>query len=255
MLTDPGQHHSSNGHGPQEHKKSGKLPRPRAAYQAWSPDLGFVPHTQPLPLPDALRQLPRRVRFILTKPGFEPFLAEAGLAEWKITWVLLLAYSAVAALLAGLRNLLYPTSLNASGLISSAVLQTVSLATSLGLLVLIPLFFFFAMGLLYWLARSFGGHCIFVQQSYTTLLFLAPCGVAVSISGLIPFAGSFLAAFLGTLLFVYCVGLQCFATVSVHQMSGGKATSAVILMLLIVIPVILLMLLIVIPAIFAGLTL
>lgn len=239
MLTDPGQHHSSNGHGPREHKKSGKLTHPRASYQAWSPDLGFVPRGQPLPLPEALRQLPRRVRFILTKPGFEPFLAESGLAEWKITWVLLLAYSVVAALLAVLRNLLYPAPANTSGLISPGVLQAVSLATSLGLLLLIPLFFFCAMGLLYWLAHTFGGHGIFVQQSYTTLLFLAPCGIAVSVLGLIPFAGSFLSAFLGTLLFVYCVGLECFATVSVHQMGGGKATAAVVLTALILIPFIL----------------
>ncbi len=239
MLTDPGQHHSSNGHGPREHKKSGKLTRPRAAYQTWSPDLGFVPRAQPLPLPEALRQLPGRVRFILTKPGFEPFLAEEGRAEWKIVWVLLLAYSMVAALLSLLRNLLYPASPNASGLISPAVLQAVNLATSLGLLLLIPLFFFCAMGLLYWLAHAFGGHGIFVQQSYTTLLFLAPCGMIVSVLGLIPFAGSFLSTFLGALLFVYCVGLQCFATVSVHQMSGGKATAAVMLMLLILIPAIL----------------
>src|SRR5260370_41786125 len=109
MVSDPGQDHSGNGHGPIEKKKGGKQARPRAAYQAWSSDFGFVPRMQPLPLPEAIRMLPRRYRFVLTKPGFEPFLAELGLAEWKIVWFQLLVYSVVAALLTSLRTLLYPT--------------------------------------------------------------------------------------------------------------------------------------------------
>ncbi len=241
MLRDSGQDHSSNGHGPKDRKKSAKQARPRASYQTMSPDFGFVPRTQPLPWREALRQLPRHYRFVLTKPGFEPFLAEMGQAEWKIVWIQLLFYSVVAALLAFVRTLLYPASpsaaSSASGLSSPVVLQILSLSTSLGLLILIPAGFFLAMGLLYWLARAFGGHGIFVQQVYTTLLFLVPCGLAVSVLGLVPFVGNFLSAFLGFVLFVYCVALQCFATLAVHQMSGGKATAAVILTLLIVFPV------------------
>lgn len=240
MVKDPGQEHSSNGHGPTKRKKSSKQVQPRASYSAWSPDLGFVPGAQPLPLREATRQLPQRYRFILTKPGFEPFQAEKGLADWKIVWLQLLVYTVLSASLAFLRNLLYPATTSApggaSGLSSSAVVQALSLGTSLGLLVLIPLFFFGAMGLLYWLARVFGGHGIFVQQVYTTLLFLTPCGIVVSVLGLIPFAGAFLSAFLGVVLFVYCVVLQCFAVVAVHQMTGGKATAAVVITVFILIP-------------------
>jgi hypothetical protein len=114
--------------------------------------------------------------------------------------------------------------------------QALNLGSSLGLLLLIPLLFFFAMGLLYWLARAFGGHGLFVQQAYTTLLFLTPCGVLVSVLSIIPFAGAFLSAFLGVLLFIYCVVLQCFATVAVHQMSGDKATAATVITALTLIP-------------------
>lgn len=244
MVKDPGQEHSSNGHGPTKRKKGGRQAQPHASYSAWSPDLGFTPRAQPLPLSEAIRQLPRRYRFVLTKPGFEPFQAERGLADWKIVWFQLLIYTTLAALLAFLRNLLYPASSgvgsSASGVSSPAVLQALSLSSSLGLLILIPLFFFGAMGLLYWLARLFGGHGIFVQQMYITLLFLTPCGIAVSVLSLIPFVGAFLSAFLGTALFVYCVMLQCFAVIAVHQMSGGKATAAVIITVLILIPAIIL---------------
>lgn len=235
MLTDSGPDHASNGHGPQDHKKS--QAQPRASYPAWSSDLGFVPRTQPLPWREALRQLPRRYRFVLTKPGFESFLAEMGHAEWKIVWVQVIAYSVIAAFLAYVHTLFSPvlpnTSASVSGLSSLAIVQALSVSTSLGLLLLIPLVFFGAMGLLYGLARALGGHGVFVQQVYTTLLFLVPCGVTISLLGLIPWVGSFLALFLGLILCAYGVVLQCFATLAVHQMSGGKATVAVILTVLI----------------------
>jgi hypothetical protein len=240
MVREPGQGQSGNGHHPETRSKGGK--QPRASYSAWSPDLGFMPRGQPLPFREALRQLPRRYRFVLTKPGLEPFLIENGLGEWKIVWFQLLVYTVIAAVLAFLRVLFYGAQSNgagsASGLSSPAVLNALSLGSSLGLLLLIPLIFFFAMGLLYWLARAFGGHGVFVQQLYTTLLFLTPCGVLVNVLGIIPFAGSFLSTFLGVVLFTYCVVLQCFATVVVHQMSGGRATAAVILTVLVLIPAI-----------------
>lgn len=240
MVREPGQGHSGNGQHPETRKRGDR--QPRASYSAWSPDLGFIPRGQPLPFREALRQLPRRYRFVLTKPGLEPFLAEAGLAEWRIVWFQLLVYTVIAAGLAFLRTLFAgPQSGgagSASGLSSPAVLNALSLGSSLGLLLLIPLLFFFAMGLLYLLARAFGGHGVFVQQAYTTLLFLTPCGVLVSVLGIIPFAGSFLSAFLGAILFTYCVVLQCFATVAVHQMTGGRATAATILTILILIPTI-----------------
>jgi hypothetical protein len=235
MVQEPGQKHAGNGHEPASRKKSGRLPR--ASYPAWSPDIGFIPSGQPLPLREAVRMLPRRYRFILTKPGFEPFLPELSLAAWNIVWFQLLVYTVLAAGLAFLRMLLYPEAASGTGgLSSAAVTQALNLATSLGLLLLIPLLFFFAMGLLYWLARAFGGHGVFVQQAYTTLLFVTPCGLIVSVLGMIPFAGSFLSAFLGVVLFVYCVALQCFATVAVHQMEGGKATAATIITALSLIP-------------------
>jgi hypothetical protein len=235
MVQEPGQKHAGNGHEPASRKKSDR--QPRASYPAWSPDIGFIPSGQPLPLREAIRMLPRRYRFLLTKPGLEPFLPELSLAAWNIVCLQLLAYTVIAAGLAFLRTLLYPEAASGTGVLGSpAVTQALNLATSLGLLLLIPLLFFFAMGLLYWLARAFGGHGVFVQQAYTTLLFVTPCGLIVSVLGLVPFAGSFLSAFLGVILFVYCVALQCFATVAVHQMEGGKATVATVITALSLIP-------------------
>jgi hypothetical protein len=240
MIRESDQEPSNNGHSPTTRKKKSKQAAPRASYEAWSPDFGFVPQGQPLPFGEAIRQLPRRYRFILSKPGFTPFLAEMSMAEWKIVWWQLLVYALLASLLAFLRTLINPVQVSstssATGLSSPAVLQALNLGSSLGLLLFIPVLFFFAMGLLYLLARIFGGHGIFVQQAYTTLLFLVPCGVVVSVLGIIPVAGSFLSTFLGVVLFVYCVALQCFAATVVHQMPGGKATTAVVITMLALIP-------------------
>src|SRR5579883_3633441 len=95
MVQEPGQKHAGNGHEPASRKKSGRPPR--ASYPAWSPEIGFIPSGQPLPLREAVRMLPRRYRFILTKPGFESFLPELSLAAWNIVWFQLLVYAVIAA--------------------------------------------------------------------------------------------------------------------------------------------------------------
>jgi hypothetical protein len=240
MVRDPDQPPSSNGHHPQGRQR-GKQTAPRPVYMAMSSDIGFVPRGRPLPLGEALRRLPGRYRFVLTRPGFvEPFAAEMGLADWKIVWFQLLAYTIIATVCGLLRTLFTPAQASpgasGSGLSSSTVLQALSLSSSLGLLLLIPLLFFGTMGLLYWLARAFGGHGVFVQQAYTTLLFFTPCGIIISVLGLIPIAGSFLSTFVGVVLFVYCVVLECFAIMAVHQMTGGKATAASVITALTLVP-------------------
>lgn len=211
---------------------------PQTAYTAMSSDFGFIPRVQPLPFPEAVRQLPRHYRFVLTKPGLESFLAEMGLAEWKIVWFQLLLYTLVAALLGWLHTFLSPGqgSQTVNGLDSASATLALNPASALGPLLFIPLFFFAAVGLLYWLARAFGGHGIFVQQAYTTLLFLTPCGITVSVLGIIPFVGNFLSTVGGVAVFIYCLALQCFATLAVHQMSGGKAVAVVVIATLVLIP-------------------
>jgi hypothetical protein len=191
-------------------------------------------------LREAVRQLPRCYRFVLTRPGFEPFWSEVSLAGWNIVCVQLLIYTVLSAGLAVVRTLLYPdisdVTAGSGVLPAPAVVQALTSGTSAGLLLWLPLLFFFAMGLLYWLARAAGGHGIFVQQVYTTLLFVTPCGLIVGVLGLIPLAGSFLSAFPDVILFVYCIVLQCFATIAVHQMEGGKATAVTVITALSLIP-------------------
>lgn len=223
MVQEPGQRHAGNGHEPTSHSKRGG--QPRASYPVWSPELGFLPLGRPLPWRESVRRLPRRCLLVLTRPGFEAFVSAADPGGWGIVCVQLLVTAVGAAGLVILRAVLFP---EPSGAMTDAgVAAALTAGASAGLL--IPLLFFFAMGLLYWLARTAGGHGAFVQQLYTTLLFVIPCGLLVGVLGLVPFAGDFLSAFLGVILFVYCIVLQCFATIAVHHMKGGQATAVTVI--------------------------
>lgn len=232
MVQEPGQRHAGNGREPTSHRKRGR--QPRVSYPVWSPDPGFLPQGRPLPWRDAVRQLPRCCRLVLTRPGFEPFVPAAGQGGWAIVCIQLLVTTVGAAGLALLRAALFPAP-SSGGVTGAGVAQALTAGASAGLL--IPFLFFFTMGLLYWLARAAGGHGAFVQQLYTTLLFVMPCGLLVGVLGLVPFAGDFLSAFLGVILFVYCIVLQCFATIAVHHIKGGQATAVTVITALSLIPV------------------
>ena len=106
----------------------------------------------------------------------------------------------------------------------------------LSALLTIPLQFFAEMGLLYLLARAMGGKGSFVAQSYTSLLVCVPVNVLLSSLGLalslIPVAGVALFVLLSLALSIYQIVLQVYALMAVHRLSGGKATSSILLVML-----------------------
>jgi hypothetical protein len=81
------------------------------------------------------------------------------------------------------------------------------------------------MGILYGLAKAFGGQGKFVTQCYTTLLFSVPIGIVSGIVNLIPFAGAFVAFALS----IYAIVLNILSLMAVHRLSGGKATAVVLI--------------------------
>jgi hypothetical protein len=241
MAWKPGRKQKNNGRNPGPASNTAKKSRSRDADPTYWPDFGFIPPpAAPLPLSEAIRQLPEQYKRVVTKPYAETFLVEMGQASWGIIWIQLLGYALIAGLLGFVSTLISSshtsTSQNAGGLSSPAVIRALTLGTSLGLIVLIPILFFLLMGVLYLLARAYGGRGRFVQQCYTTLLFLMPFGVGVSVLSILPFIGGFLSAFLGAILYVYSMALQTFATIAVHRITGGKATASAVITALLLIP-------------------
>jgi hypothetical protein len=182
-------------------------------------------------LSEAISQLPNQYIKVLTKPSAFTFASEMGKANWDIVWVQLIASAIITGFLGYIRTFIpgtlftYNYSSSESAL-SSSVLQTMALTSaSLASLIIIPVSFFIGQGIVYLLAKAFGGTGTFLRQGYTYLLISVPLGIISSALGLIPFLGGVAAFGLG----IYGIILQIFSLMAVHRLSGGKATAVVLI--------------------------
>ena len=202
-----------------------------APYQ--EPGYGYPPpQVAPLPLGEAIRQLPNQYIRVLTKPSAATFAAEQGKAAWNIVWVQLLGIAIIAAgLVFLLFQLTLPGMLSSSNVPPSSIvaLEGVSLGFALFFIVLIPLGFFIGTGIQYLIAKAFGGQGTFLAHGYSYLLYYAPIGIVSLLLGLIPILGSLAGSALG----IYAIVLNVFMIMGVHRMSGGKATLVVLLPLIV----------------------
>src|SRR6266568_2291940 len=219
--------------GPYGQLQSPYGPPPQGPYGASAyqqPGYGYgVPPVQavPLPLGEAIRQLPNQYIRVLTKPSAATFAEEQGKAAWNIVWIQLIIYAIAAAVLGYLAILISPNQFSTAGssTLNPGMVQAISLSAGFGLILLVPIFFFIGVGIYYLIAKAFGGQGTFLAQSYTTLLYGVPIGILSSVLRLIPILGSLAAIALG----IYGIVLQVFAIMAVHRLSGGKATAVVLI--------------------------
>lgn len=194
---------------------------------------GFPPPTgSPLPLGEAIRQLPAQWIRVISHPGAMTLAEESGKASWDILWVQLIISAVITAIfsflinLEGFSTMTLPTSGSSgsdAGIITA--MRSITSGLSFAELLLVPAFFFIGMGIYYGLAKAFGGQGRFVTQGYTFLLFQVPLGIISSVLGLIPIAGGII----GFGITIYEIVLQIFAIMAVHRLSGGKATGVILI--------------------------
>jgi len=188
----------------------------------------------PLPLSEAIRQLPNQYINVLTKPSSSTFAAEMGKASWNILWVQLISYAAISAIFGYLQMLTnskvanYNTSGSADHQLA-AILQVITQGTTFGAIIITPAFFFLWQGIIYLIAKAFDGNGTFLRQGYNSLLISVPISFISSVLGLIPGLGGLLGIGLGT----YGIILQIFSLMAVHHFSGGKATAVFFISLLV----------------------
>jgi Yip1 domain len=173
----------------------------------------------PPPLSRQLPQLPHQYIAAVIKPSVATFTKGTVNASWSLVWIQLLAWAILDALLGGLVNLLYPP---ATG---SFALQLFSLASSIGLIFVVPLLFFLLMGIVYLLARAFGGQGTFLQQCHSSLQIQVPLGIMSKILALIPVVGRIL----NSILSLYGIGVQVIVIMAVHRLSRGKAIAVLLI--------------------------
>jgi len=135
----------------------------------------------------------------------------------KIVWIQLLVWAILDAALGVLVNVISPPS------IVTPFLRYFALVTSYGLVVLVPVLFFLLMGIVYALARYFGGQGTFLEQCNASLSIQVPLGILSKLLALIPGVGKIL----NSVLSLYGIVLQVLVIMAVHRLSRGKAAAAV----------------------------
>ena len=81
------------------------------------------------------------------------------------------------------------------------------------------------MGIVYLLARAFGGQGTFLEQCNTSLYIQAPLGIFSKLLALIPIVGRVL----NSVLSLYGIVLQVFVIMAVHRLSRGKAITTILI--------------------------
>jgi hypothetical protein len=184
-----------------------------------------APPRRPLPLGEAIRQLPNQYIRVITKPGVGVFAEEQGKAAWNIVWIQLIGFAIISALLSiGIFNVALST--NPTARQSFGAIGAASGGLPISFLIFIPIGFFISAGIYHLVAKAFGGRGTFLTYCYCYLLFVVPLGIISNVLGLIPLLGSIAALAVG----IYQIVLQVYMTMAVHRLTGGKATLAVLIL-------------------------
>ena len=203
-------------------------PPPNYAYTSYG---GGQP-AAPLPLSQALGQLPNQYWKVVSKPSAATFAEEAGKAEWGIILVQLFGYAVIAAILGAISNAIsrnnmasLMSQLNGNASTTTTTAAVSPAATLVFSLVLTLVFFFVGQGIYFGLAKAFGGQGTFTAQAYSTLLYQVPLGFVSSLLAFIPILGGLVALAAG----IYQIVLSVFMVMGVHRLSGGKASAVILI--------------------------
>ncbi|GCE02995.1 YIP1 family protein [Dictyobacter aurantiacus] len=216
---------------------------PGSGYEPYGPgDVTETP-SQPLPLREAVCQLPIQYFRVLTRPNASTFMREKGKAAWNIIWAQVLMLTVISAIFTILRIIILPPTRVIpirNGSVLNSMLMALQAINSLGpafevivYVIWAVVAFFLSTSINYLIARIFGGRGTFKQYSYSSLLISTPRRVADGLIGLIPIASINALFIMGT--FVYQVILQIYMTMAVHRLRGGRATMAVLLLPIIIV--------------------
>src|SRR5207253_6490573 len=96
----------------------------------YQPAPGYYTPSAPLPLGEAIRNLPNQYLKVTTRPGPRTFAEEMGKASWDIVWVQLIFYAIITAILGYLSTVISPATFNtttSTGSLNPALLQSIRL--------------------------------------------------------------------------------------------------------------------------------
>lgn len=102
--------------------------------------------------------------------------------------------------------------------------------TLFGMLIFVPLAFIIGSGILFVVAKMFGGEGDFEEHTYLLATIWAPITIINAVLGVVPFLG----ACLTFIISIYQLVLATFAIKVAHNLPGGKAAATVLIPILVV---------------------
>jgi hypothetical protein len=176
------------------------------------------------PLSQAIRALPGQYIKVLSRPTVTTFAEEKGKATWGIIWTQLIGLGIIGAILQSLGLFISPPNYNSiagatAGLSPMTLLVSSIVFLAIVEILLTPVSFLAAGGILFLIARIFGGKGTYREQIYTTLLYGVPMVILSYLLYLIPGAG----AWLLYVPHIYSLVLLIISMMAVHQFGRGKA--------------------------------
>ncbi len=152
--------------------------------------------SQPHSTMQAIRELPGQYFRVLSRPSVATFVEEKGKASWGMNWLQFIALGLIGAVLQSIGLLISPP--NFSGMAGTAGMSHATLLTvtivflAMFEMILTPVSFLAAGGILFLIAKAFGGKGTYREQIYTTLLFGVPLVIVSYLLFLIPGPGAWL---------------------------------------------------------------
>ncbi|GCE20106.1 Yip1 family protein [Dictyobacter kobayashii] len=213
-------------------------PPPSYPYYNYPPPPNGQPYPrpnnrQPLPLSEAIKQLPKQYLRVLTRPSVATFAEEKQKAAWNIIWVQIAFIAIIGALISfATYTFVLPTFVSLFNLPKigttnfADIYKGMALQGSLTALISTPITMFISWTIYYFIAKLFKGQGEFIEYIYSFLLFYVPIQIINGLLLLIPVVGFFLSAAVS----IYTYVLMILMTMAVHRLSGGRATLAVLIL-------------------------
>lgn len=166
----------------------------------------------------------QNARRVLTQPNVASFDAAIPSANWNSVLLAVGALAVVRGITAAIAS--YYVSSVLPGLGRFGAYYTPNpIGSFFGGVIITFIGFFIGVGILYLVARMFGGQGPFMVYSHALALAYIPLGIAAAIVGLIPFLGTLAALAAG----IYAIYLAIQATASTHRLSQGKSVAVVLI--------------------------
>jgi len=179
--------------------------------------------SQPRSTGQAIRELPGQYFKVLSRPSVATFVEEKGKATWGMNWLQFIVLGLIGAVLQSIGLLIsppdYSSVVGTAGISHTTLLLVTIVSLAIAEIILTPVSFLAAGGILFLIAKAFGGKGTYREQIYTTLLFGVPLVIVSYLLFLIPGAG----AWLLYLPHIYSLVLLVLALLAVHQFGNRKA--------------------------------